>query len=436
VKHRSIARLAISVCIGGASVALYACSEAPLDPNTGGGLTGGTTNSGGTAGTLAAGTAGTGTSGSTSATGGTGTAGTGVVIPTDASADVMEDVDLTEDAACGTGSADASLQPVSMMVMFDRSTSMEEIADEDTGASRWNLASAALTTFFQDPAAADLGVALRFFPHDSPMVGCTADGCEADEDNGLFDYPTATAACQQVLVDMGTLLADPADPHEVALTNAITASAPDRAQGTPIYAALGGALEWAKVYQTAHPEQKTVVIFVTDGEANGCNTDPDDIAQLAADALAEANINTYAIGLTGASEADMNQLAEAGGTMMSYFIDDGATATADLLAALNAIRGMALSCDFPMPTATDAGMAIDPERVNVTYTASATGVETTFSKVTDASQCGTTASWYYDDNVAPTRIFLCPAACDAVKADADAKLDILVGCKTIIEPPK
>jgi hypothetical protein len=394
VKHRSIARLAISVCIGGASVALYACSEAPLDPNTGGGLTGGT-STGATAGSQAAGTAGTGTagsSGSTSATGGTGTAGTGVVIPTDASADVMEDVDLTEDAACGTGSADASLQPVSMMVMFDRSTSMEEIADDDTGASRWNLASAALTTFFQDPAAADLGVALRFFPHDSPMVGCTADGCEADEDNGLFDYPTATAACQQVLVDMGTLLADPADAHEVALTNAITASAPDMAQGTPIYAALGGALEWAKVYQTAHPEQKTVVIFVTDGEANGCNTDPDDIAQLAADALAEANINTYAIGLTGASEADMNQLAEAGGTMMSYFIDDGATATADLLAALNAIRGMALSCDFPMPTATDAGMAIDPERVNVTYTASATGVETTFSKVTDASQCGTTAS--------------------------------------------
>ena len=132
----------------------------------------------------------------------------------------------------------------------------------------------------------------------------------------------------------------------------------------------------------------------------------------------------------------MNLLAEAGGTMKSYFIDDGATATADLLAALNAIRGMALSCDFPMPTATDMGTSIDPERVNVTYTASATAMETTFTKVMSAAECGTSAAWYYDNNTAPTRVFLCPAACDTVKADADAKLDILVGCKTIVEPPK
>lgn len=439
MKHRSIARLAISFCIGGASAALYACSDAPLDPNTGGGITGGTPSSGGSAGATSAGSAGTATAGSTSSggtgsgTGGSGTAGS-VIIPTDASTDAMEDAGLTEDAACGTGSASASLQPVSMMVMFDRSTSMEEIADRDTGATRWQLASAALTAFFQDPTAADLGVALRFFPHDSPMVGCTRAGCDADRDADLLDYPNATAACQQVLVDMGTLLADPGDPHELALTNAITASAPDVAQGTPIYAALGGALEWAKAYQLAHPEQKTVVIFVTDGQANGCNQDIEDIAQLAADALTEANINTYAIGLTGASNADMNRLAEAGGTMMGYFIDDGATATADLLAALNAIRGMALSCDFPTPTAADVGMAIDLDHVNVTYTASATGVETTFSKVADVAQCGTSASWYYSPD--QSRIMLCPASCDVVTADADAKLDILVGCETIIEPPK
>jgi hypothetical protein len=210
----------------------------------------------------------------------------------------------------------------------------------------------------------------------------------------------------------------------------------DVSQGTPIYPALGGALEWAKAYQVAHPEQKTVVVFVTDGEATACNDDPQDIAQLAADALATAGVTTYAIGLTGASEANMNLLAEAGGTMMSYFIDDGANATADLLAALNAIRGMALSCDFPMPTATNMGMPIDPALVNVTYTASATGTETTFTKVMSAGDCGTSASWYYDNETTPTRIFLCPAACDAVTADTDAKLDILVGCKSFPEPPK
>jgi hypothetical protein len=270
------------------------------------------------------------------------------------------------------------------------------------------------------------------------MMGCSAQGCDDDEEAGLDNYPNATAACQQVLVDMATLLADPAptDLHEANLVGAVQMSAPDQSQGTPIYAALGGALNWATAYQALHTDQKTVVIFVTDGEANGCNTDPEDIAQLAADALATSGVTTYAIGLTGASEADMNLLAEAGGTMMSYFIDDGATASADLLAALNAIRGMALSCDFPMPTATDMGMAIDKEQINVTYTASATGVETTLSKVLSPADCGTSVSWYFDNNDAPTRIFLCPAACDIVKADADAKLDILVGCQTIIEPPR
>jgi hypothetical protein len=395
---------------------------------------------------VAAGTAGQGAAGATGGgSGGASTGGTGIYIPPDAS-DAAPDVDLTPDAACGTGSADASLSPVNMIVMFDRSTSMNEIADQDTMATRWNLASAALSAFFADPGAADLGVALRFFPHDSPAVGCSRQGCDMDDEAGLENYPNATAACQQVLVDMGTLLADPAptDLHEANLVSAVQTSVPmmmggggmAMTQGTPIYVALGGALNWAMAYQALHTDQKTVVIFVTDGEANGCNENPQDIAQLAADALATSGVTTYAIGLTGASEDDMNLLAEAGGTMMSYFIDDGATASADLLAALNAIRGMALSCDFPMPTATDSGMLIDKEQVNVTYTASTTGVETTLSKVLSAADCGTAVSWYYDNNDAPTRIFLCPAACDVVKADADAKLDILVGCQTIIEPPR
>jgi hypothetical protein len=38
------------------------------------------------------------------------------------------------------------------------------------------------------------------------------------------------------------------------------------------------------------------------------------------------------------SQDDMNGLAVAGGTERAYFVSDGSTATADLLATLNAIR--------------------------------------------------------------------------------------------------
>ena len=38
------------------------------------------------------------------------------------------------------------------------------------GPNRWDLTSQALTLFFQDPHAADLNVALRFFPTTSRVV--------------------------------------------------------------------------------------------------------------------------------------------------------------------------------------------------------------------------------------------------------------------------
>lgn len=435
-------RLALSVSIGFALSAVFACGEEPLSPNgepSGLAGTAGLAGSAGASGSAAS----SGTGGSTG-TGGSGGAGPVISVP-DASPDANPDAPLNEDAACGTGSANAMLSPVNMLVMFDRSGSMNDEADEQSQATRWDLASAALSQFFQEPGAASLGVALRFFPHDLPSPGCSSEGCEEDEENGNDDFPTAIAACSEVLVDMAPLLAEPApaDAHEAALVEAVSLSAPEERMsggggggGTPIYAALAGALSWAADHQLANPDQKTVVIFVTDGEPNGCDEDFDNIAALAEQAYATTGVPTYAIGLTGASEDQMNQLAEAGGTNESFFISDGATASADLLAALNAIRGMTLSCDFPMPTATNAGMPINPEQLNVKYTASATGVETTFSKVPSAADCATSASWYYDNETNPTRIYLCPAACELVQADDDAALDILVGCLTIVEPPR
>jgi hypothetical protein len=410
---------------------LYACgSNDTGEQNT---LTGGTASgsTGGVIGIMG------GTGGSVGgSTGGTipANGGTGNVITASGGSGGMEPVD--PDASCGKGMASANLKPVNMVVMFDRSTSMEECLDgsmpEDgmpcpTG-SRWTSAAAALNAFFSSPDAADLGVALRFFPHDMPAAGCNQDEC-------------SVMACSQVLVDMGTLTADvaPTDAHEAALINAVMASGPTVSQGTPISAALDGALTWATAYQAANPEQRTVVVFVTDGEPNGCDTDWDTIHQIAATALAGSGVTTYAIGLTtmdggGVSQADMNGLAEAGGTDQAFFVSDSATAAAELTATLNAIRGMAIACDFPLPASTTSGMAIDPALINVNYTPSG-GAEVQLGLVPSAADCGTEQAWYYDDPASPTRILLCPSACSTVTADAGASISILAGCKPrIIDP--
>jgi Mg-chelatase subunit ChlD len=322
---------------------------------------------------------------------------------------------LTAGNACGVGMARAMLKPVNMLVMFDRSQSME---DDD----KWPNATAALVSFFENPGAAGLRVALRFFPHDEPAAGCTEDGCDA-------------VACSQPLVPIGELTADaaPSDAQEGALVDAIGNSAPGNRNGggggTPIYAALDGALRWATSYRSMHPDETTVVIFVTDGEPNGCDEDFDNISALAADALANSGVTTYAIGLEGSNEAQMDQLANAGGTMQGIYIGNSANAEQELLTALTAIRGMVLSCDFPLPEPTDASMMIDPAKINVTFTPSA-GTAGTLRQVPDDASCGTSKAWHYDMPQDPARIVLCPATCDLVRADPDAKLEILLGCAT------
>jgi hypothetical protein len=320
---------------------------------------------------------------------------------------------LSEDNACASGTTTAELKPVNMLVMFDRSGSME---DDD----KWPNATAALTAFLQDPGADGLHVALRFFPHDEPAEGCTEDGCDA-------------AACSQPLVAIGALTADPApgDAHEQTLVSAIENSAPGGGDGggTPIYAALDGALQWATSHQMMHTDEKTVVIFVTDGEPNGCDEDFDNISALAATALADTGVTTYAIGLAGSSEAQMDQLAQAGGTTNGIFIDNSANAEQELLTALNAIRGETLSCDFPIPQPTDPTVPIDPAKINVTFTP-ASGMAATLPQVADAGACSNASGWHYDTAQPPTRIMLCPSACDLVQSDPDGELQVLIGCDT------
>ena len=346
--------------------------------------------------------------------GGNGTGGTGAVFDLDASpGDSGDGSTIDPDAACATASEEATLVPVNMIIMFDRSGSMDQ-------SNKWPNATAALTAFFEDPGTAGLRIALRFFPDDTPTSGCNDDDC-------------SIPACADPLVALGAVTAAPApaDGQEEALVSAVEGQSTGSGQGTPMYAALGGAEQWATAYADAHPTEKEVVILVTDGEPNGCNEDIDDIAQLAADALADHNVATYAVGLEGSAEAQMNQIAEAGGTGQGIFIGSG-DAQAELLAALKAIQGSQVSCVFAMPEG-EPGAPVDPNKVNVNYTSGSSDTET-IGQVSGASDCQN-GGWYYDDALNPSTITLCPSTCATVQADPGAKMEILLGCATQVQPP-
>jgi len=337
-------------------------------------------------------------------------------------------VTLDPDAACGIGTAEASLKPVSLLIMFDRSSSMahKDTIDPVTGLNRWQTASAALKGFLSEPSNDGLGVALRFFPHDAPLAGCMSQVCDV-------------AACAQPLVEVGKLSAQPApaDVQEQALLSAIDAATPTSPMpgGTPTGAALDGAVRWAKSRQAAHPEERTAILLVTDGQPEGCEERVAYLQGYLSDGLS-AGVKTYFVGLTDLNgenlhQANMDKFAVAGGTERAYFIKDGPSATSDLLATLSSVRGKAIDCDFPLPEESSS-QPVDPKLVNVTYT-SGSDTDTDFTKVLDPADCESSSSWYYDDEAHPQRVLLCPSACGLVSSDPKAHFRILLGCASIVK---
>jgi hypothetical protein len=94
--------------------------------------------------------------------------------------------------ACATGGASASVEPSSMLLIVDISSSMLE-------DNKWGQASNALVAFLQSPATSGLSIGLRFYPDDFSQDGgpelCNQEDCSIE-------------ACSQPLVASAPLTAE------------------------------------------------------------------------------------------------------------------------------------------------------------------------------------------------------------------------------------
>ncbi len=304
---------------------------------------------------------------------------------------------ITDFEPCAEKTSEATLVPVNMLITVDKSGSMDD-------NMKWDNAEAAFTAFFQDPAAASLNVALRFWPD----TGCDGMSCDA-----------AVCAVPEVAL---APLSDTA--HQQALIDAFAARDP---QGnTPMSAALEGAMLWARnTMMDVGPDEKVLVVLVTDGEPNGCNEAIDAIAAVADDGFMTDDIVTFVVGLAGSNEMQVNTIASAGGSTNAYLIGNG-NAEADLLAAMLDIAGKAVDCSFVLPEAESADEVIDPNMVRVEYDSA--GTTDLVDKVDGSDDCDA-GGWYYDDPVDPSTITLCPDTCSEVQSDGTAKMSIALGCE-------
>lgn len=309
---------------------------------------------------------------------------------------------------CASATVAGKPVPVSLFIMMDRSGSM--LQDQ-----KWANAQTALIAFFQNPDSAGLTVALRFFPDEKPIAGCSAPTCSTD-------------ACATPLVDAGELNALPAhsDPQQKALVEAVQATSPDGQ--TPMSAAVAGATQWAKDHASA--DHRTAVILITDGEPTGCDENVANIAALAEEARTSAGVLTYAIGMAGSNKAQLDQIAVAGGSDAAFLIDNG-TVTTQLQAALKKIKTSQIACSFELPESADPTKPVDPALVNVTTQKGSSGSPSVLPQVEGLAQCAG-AAWYYDNSLAPTQILLCPDACTTAQADPDTVVKVVLGCATVI----
>jgi hypothetical protein len=394
-------------------------------------------------------------------TGGSGTGGSGGSggVPS-GDGEVCDDLKGT--AGCAANSYKSEELPASILFLVDRSGSMLcnlppvqdsaacELAAAPSNASmpsKWEITTAALKTVFQN---------------------LLAEGSTASIGLSFFSVDNVCGVASEPTVGINALTG----PQVAALEAALDATKPSG--GTPI---VGGTiLSYAHLHQEASDAPgcaepcgapgNRFVVLLTDG-ADSCpdpSRDEDAAACMAAGSCTdylvdseapkavEANIRTFVIGAPGSEPARglLSELAFVGGTAKSEGACDhdreattgnchfDMTSTtdfaADLAAALSDISGAALGCEFAVP---DTGGTVDPEFINVQYRAG-TGGTPTCLRFDDSAACDAGANgWQFaknpdgSDNL--TRVVLCGGACDTVRADAAAQVDVILGCKVLVD---
>ena len=318
---------------------------------------------------------------------------------------------LTPDGpdTCAATSAKATISPVDMYVMLDRSYSM--VAD-----GRWQSVVNAVGNVVYDQRFWGMGMGLQYFPLQQL---CTPNAYAKP------DVPIAT-------------LPQPAP----ALITSLGGNNPWG--NTPMVPALQGAVSYAKDFQSKNPTRTTVIVLATDGLPDeSCQYVPDGgvvnslsgVTQIAQDAAnASPPIRTFVIGVGGALN-ELDQIALAGGSQAAILVNTTQGIEQQFMDALNAVRRRALACDYVIPPS-EAG-TIDLARVNVRFAPNDGTPNQDLTYVQSLANCSKApggAGWYYDDETNASRVSLCPSACETVKTSDEGQLDILFGCEIKVAP--
>jgi hypothetical protein len=324
--------------------------------------------------------------------------------------------------------------PTSMLFVLDRSRSMvcnlpPLQSSEDCEAnpqptdrmqpSKWRITREALGSTFEElPSGALLGLA--YFSNNGQ---CGVNSKPAVELKALDD------------------------DQRNALVDSLNTVQPDGL--TPIVGAT--ILAYHHLHEEIKAPGNRYVVLITDG-AESCN--PEAIGQLLDTEVKkarDANIKTFVIGAPGSEGARnlLSELAYRGGTALSGNCKHDISGPADqgdchfdmtkstdfaaaLAAALGTVSSAVQSCEFAVPPTN--GLT-DKTDVNVQYTAGGSGKPECFPPLSDSADCDSANGWKFaknsDGSIDYGKVVLCGDACQTIRKDPAARVDILVGCEPI-----
>ena len=317
---------------------------------------------------------------------------------------------ISQDAACATTTAAATRLPVNLLIVLDHSGSMR-----DGTPSKWSGAVAGLQTLLTSLT-------------DDTRVGITVFPATSGNASAASSYATPRVAV------------GPLSTTRSQIQGVLSSTQPNGS--TPMNCAMQGTNE----YYGAFPlDGSRNVILITDGQpTNECTTATGGgpggtgspvasaavLVTVAQGARGTPPIRYFIAGTPDATDQFLSDLAYTGNTGRTadcrasatcHYRLSTATFGADLNAALDDIRGRAVSCEFAVnvdPT------RVDPSHVNVDVTP--TGASSPTLVPRDVTH---TNGWDYSNGM--SSIVLYGAACTQVTSDMGVQVQILFGCPTV-----
>jgi hypothetical protein len=397
---------------------------------------------------------------------------------------------LDPDAACAKFTAEAKQSPAAMLIALDRSASMST-------SQKWAAAQLAVVGAIDKDVFDTMSLGLVSFPQSfvdppqclcnylcEPLGGCDIATCKALLGqpgvacgiNALPVVPLAEAGAEKSNAPTGVR-------HDIYQYLAQNNPIADSSDASPIYDALAAGYTALQAY----PIDKRILVLITDGGfsctsmssrpgySDGACPDweiPDTVNTLitAKRTDAAAPVNTFIVGVPGSnSNGEMQgSYATAPYSMLlalSTYAVSGSPDTLDptcdstlpftqtgaapakschidlssgqfdanvLAAAIEQIRGKALGCIYQMPEP-PPGEVIDPAQVNVSASLEGAAAYTVPRRSDPSDTClDASGCWDYKDQ-SNAEVELIGKACSDVSSAKEAKVDILVGCETLLK---